>query len=96
MVLLEAMYFAKATVVGNVQGSGMGWIIDDGITGIKVKPGDSQALAAVLAHLANNREELNRMGQQGKKKFDEYFEINHAVEGLVNIYTKTKHQTAEK
>jgi rhamnosyl/mannosyltransferase len=94
MVLLEAMYFGKATVVGDVAGSGMGWVIDDGTTGIKVKPADSKALAAALTRLSMNREELKRMGQHGKKKFDEHFEINHAVEGLVSIYSQI--QTEEK
>jgi rhamnosyl/mannosyltransferase len=93
MVLLEAMYFGKATVVGNVKGAGMGWVIDDGLTGIKVKPADSQSLAEALAHLAKNRKELVRMGQQGKKRFDEHFEINRAVQGLVDIYTQIMNQT---
>jgi len=26
------------------------------------------------------------MGQRGKEKFDRQFEINHAVEPLVNVY----------
>ena len=86
MVLLEAMFFGKATIIGDVEGSGMGWVVDDDITGIKVQPENSDDLAKALNRLATNREELLRMGQQGKKKFDQHFEINHAVEGLVDIY----------
>jgi glycosyltransferase involved in cell wall biosynthesis len=86
MVLLEAMYFGKATISSNVEGSGMAWVVDDGITGIKVKPADSMALAKALTRLATDREELARMGQRGKEKFDRQFEISHAVEGLMRIY----------
>ncbi len=86
MVLLEAMYFGKATVISDVPGSGMGWIVDDGITGIKVKPANPGALAEALKRLVSDREELFVMGQQGKEKFDRQFEINHAVEGLIKIY----------
>jgi len=43
-------------------------------------------LAGALKRLAADREELARMGQQGREKFDQQFEINHAVEGLVKIY----------
>jgi rhamnosyl/mannosyltransferase len=90
MVLLEAMYFSKATVVSDVEGSGMGWIIDDGITGIKVKPADADALAEAFKRLAADREKMVGMGQRGKEKFDQQFEINHAVEGLAKIYQQAK------
>jgi glycosyltransferase involved in cell wall biosynthesis len=86
MVLLEAMHFGKATVISDVPGSGMGWVVDDGITGIKVPPANADALAEAFRRLAANDEELLSMGQQGKNKFDQQFEINHAVEGLLEIY----------
>jgi glycosyltransferase involved in cell wall biosynthesis len=86
MVLLEAMHFGKATVISDVPGTGMGWVVDDGITGIKVPPANADALAEAFRRLAANDEELLSMGQQGKNKFDQQFEINHAVEGLLEIY----------
>jgi glycosyltransferase involved in cell wall biosynthesis len=89
MVLLEAMFFGKATIIGDVEGSGMGWVVDDGITGLKVKPKDADALAGAIERLANNRAELARMGQRGKEKFDAQFEINHAIAPLVDIYQQT-------
>ena len=89
MVLLEAMYSGKATVISDVEGSGMGWVVDDGVTGIKVAPADADALAAALKRLAADREDLAEMGQRGKEKFDQQFEINHAVEGLIEIYRQS-------
>ena len=89
MVLLEAMYFGKATVISNVEGSGMGSVVDNGITGIKVRPADAKALANAFMRLAANHQKLISMGQLGKQKFDQQFEINHAVESLVNIYQQT-------
>jgi len=86
LVLLEAMYFGKATVVSDVPGSGMGWVIDDGVTGLKVEPAAADALAAAFARLGANRAELARMGERGKQKFDRQFEINHAIEGLMEVY----------
>lgn len=86
LVLLEAMYFGKATVISDVAGSGMGWIVDNGITGIKVKPADARALANALDQLASNREELADMGRQGKQKFEKMFEINQASDGIWELY----------
>ena len=86
MVLLEAMYFGKATVISNVSGSGMGWIVDDDITGLKVAPADAGALATAFERLNANRDELATMGRRGKKKFDDQFEINHAINRLIEVY----------
>jgi rhamnosyl/mannosyltransferase len=88
MVLLEAMYFGKATLISEVKGSGMGWVVDDGVTGVKVNLGNAHDLAAALNRLDTNREELKQMGRRGKQKFEEQFEINHAVGGLVDIYQR--------
>jgi len=95
MVLLEAMSFGKATVVGDVPGSGMGWIVDQGVTGLKVKPADSGALAEALGELAADRERLRQMGSAGREKFDRLFEINHAVEGVIDTYRAVLGEGAE-
>jgi len=86
MVLLEAMYFSKATVISDVPGSGMGWIVDHGVTGVKVKPADADALAAAFRLLAADRDELKKMGQRGREKFDQKFEINNAAGGIMDLY----------
>jgi glycosyltransferase involved in cell wall biosynthesis len=86
MVLLEAMFFGKATIIGDIEGSGMGWVVDDEVTGLKVKPADANALAEAIGRFAANRDDMIRMGQRGKEKFDRQFEINHAVEPLVDVY----------
>jgi len=86
MVLLEAMSFGKATVVSDVPGSGMGWIVDDGITGLKVPPADAEALASAFRELASDRDRLTQMGRAGRQKFERMFEIDQAVEGIVETY----------
>jgi len=86
LVLLEAMYFGKATVISNVPGSGMGWIVDDGITGIKVNPADSDALAEAFNSLSKDRKKLATLGQNGKEKFHQHLEIDHTIEDLIKVY----------
>jgi rhamnosyl/mannosyltransferase len=86
MVLLEAMYFGKATVVSDVPGSGMGWIVEHGVTGLKVKPADPAALAEALGSLVADRELLREMGRAGREKFERMFEINHAIGGILDTY----------
>jgi glycosyltransferase involved in cell wall biosynthesis len=86
LVLIEAMYFGKATIISDVPGSGMGWIVDDGITGIKVNPADADALAEAFTRLSENRKELVKMGRNGKEKFHQCFEIDRTIEDLIKLY----------
>jgi glycosyltransferase involved in cell wall biosynthesis len=86
IVLLEAMQRGKATLISDVPGSGMGWIVDDGVTGIKVPPADAVSLARAMDYLAENHEALINMGQQGKQKFDQQFDINLSIEKLIDLY----------
>ena len=50
---------------------------------------DADALAEAIRRLVTNRSELERLGRMGKEKFSRQFEINHAVEGLINVYQLT-------
>ncbi len=86
MVLLEAQSFGKATVVSDVPGSGMGWVVEHNETGLKVPPADAAALADALRSLQNNRGKLVTMGRNGRRKFAREFAINKAVDGLIRVY----------
>jgi glycosyltransferase involved in cell wall biosynthesis len=86
MVLLEAMLYGKPTVVSDVPGSGMGWVVEHGATGIKVESANPEALAHALNHLQEHRAEARAMGQRGRERFDREFNIDRSVASLVGIY----------
>jgi glycosyltransferase involved in cell wall biosynthesis len=88
LVLLEAMYFGKATVISEVPGSGMGWIVDHGVTGLKVPPADAGALAAAFRQLQTDRATLARFGESGRTKFDQQFHICKAAAGMIEVYSR--------
>lgn len=91
MVLLEAMYFSKTTVATDVPGSGMGWIVDDGVTGLKVPIADAGALAAAFRQLQANRDTLARLGKNGRRKFDRQFHIRQSSDAIADVYTELLH-----
>ena len=86
MVLLEAMYLGKATLVSDVSGSGMGWVVDDGLSGELVPPQDEAALANSLGRMQENRDKLRAMGRAGRQKFDRYFHIDESAAGVRKLY----------
>lgn len=86
MVLLEAMYYDKATVISNVPGSGMGWVVDDGITGLHVPPENASGLAESLRNLQQDREKTRRLGKNGRQKFDRLFHIDRSATAVSKLY----------
>lgn len=75
MVLLEAMHAGKTCLVTDIAGSGPAWVVRHGQTGLVVPPGDAQALAQALAELALDRELRDRMGEAGRRRFEQNFHI---------------------
>jgi rhamnosyl/mannosyltransferase len=86
MVLLEAMLHGKAILVSDVPGSGMGWIVEHGHTGLKVPPADSHGLAKALAWLRDHPDEVLDMGRQGRERFERDFAIDQSARGLIEVY----------
>lgn len=88
LVLLEAMFYGKATIIADVPGSGMGWIVDDGITGIKTTVQDIGELGAALQCLRNNRDKIADLGKNGRNKFDRYFHIDRSTDEIIKLYSR--------
>jgi glycosyltransferase involved in cell wall biosynthesis len=86
LVLLEAMSHGRATVVTDVPGSGMGWVVDEGITGLKVAPGNTDELASALSKLEKDRGMMRRLGENGRRKFEDMFNIDKSCDGVETVY----------
>jgi glycosyltransferase involved in cell wall biosynthesis len=86
LVLLEAMYWGKPTIASDVPGSGMGWIVDHGVTGLKVSPENTEDLASALLYLEQHRDKIAHLGKNGRDKFDGQFHIDRCAESIAQIY----------
>lgn len=88
VVLLEAMRAGKPVIAGNVEGSGMGWVVEDGVTGLLVEPADSHGLASALVQLRDNPDIARKMGESGQQRFRELFTISGVADQLQDVYTR--------
>lgn len=86
IVLLEAMSHAKPTVISKVAGSGMVWVVEDGVTGLQVPPADASALAISLTILQENRDKLRMLGKNSQDRFKRYFHIGKSAAGVIKLY----------
>jgi glycosyltransferase involved in cell wall biosynthesis len=86
MVLLEAMRYGKPVVASNIQGSGIGWVVEDGITGFLVPPGDPVLLAGSLRKLIDRSESKFQMGRSALERFMKVFQIDHIAREIILLY----------
>jgi glycosyltransferase involved in cell wall biosynthesis len=82
-VCLEAMSCGRAVVASRV--GGIPEVVDDGITGLLVKPGDADALAQGIATILADPARCRRMGEAGRKKVLE--ECEAAKIAIKNVAT---------
>jgi glycosyltransferase involved in cell wall biosynthesis len=76
-VILEAMAMGKAVICSRTEGQVD--VIQEGVTGIFVPPGDPKALREGIAHLLNNPALAVAMGMAARK----YVEKNNTLEAFV-------------
>lgn len=90
LVLLEAARAGKPTLVTHVAGSGMSWVVEDGVTGWVVKHSSYEALARALVDIAVNRGELVRRGTLARQRFEKNFRITEVAQSINHLYRDLK------
>jgi glycosyltransferase involved in cell wall biosynthesis/GT2 family glycosyltransferase len=81
LVYVEGMIFGKA-VIGGRDGGGPE-VIEEGVTGLTVAPGDADGLAKAMMRLAADAEMRRTMGAAGRRRYEERFRGEIAAKGLL-------------
>jgi glycosyltransferase involved in cell wall biosynthesis len=84
LIIAEAMACARPIIASNI--GGIPELIETGISGITVKPGDAEELAKALDRLIENPGLRQFMGQAGLQKATREFELGNYVKQLADIY----------
>lgn len=82
-VAIEAMGFGKP-VIAAAHG-GLIEIVQDRVTGLWVKPNDSDALSEALVTLAHNAPLREQLGQAGKLRLQEHFSVKSYATKLARV-----------
>lgn len=83
-VILEAMASARAVVATRV--FGIPEMIDDGVHGILVAPGDVEELAAALRRMIGDAPARERMGAAGRARFLAEFTLERQLDTMAALY----------
>jgi glycosyltransferase involved in cell wall biosynthesis len=85
VVLMEAM--AAGVPVVATQIAGIPELVEPGVNGLLVPPGDSESLASAIEKLVSDAELRAQMGRNGRAKVSEEFNIHHEAARLGSILT---------
>lgn len=83
-VILEAMAAARPVVATRV--GGVPELVEDGITGFLVEPGDVDGFACAVRKLLEDPELAEKMGRAGREKVEQEFGCEQAVRRLTDLY----------
>ena len=80
----EASACGNPVIISDV--GGMPEIIEEDITGIKVKAGDELSLAKAIGSLIMNKDKRIKMGLMGRERIKKYFNWQDNVETMISCY----------
>lgn len=84
LTVLEAMATGRPVISTSV--GGVPELVEDGITGILVSPGDAEALARAILWLAKDPELRHHMGLAGQRRARESFDISRCAREYEALY----------
>jgi glycosyltransferase involved in cell wall biosynthesis len=93
LAITEALYLGTPVVATRV--GGIPEIVDDGIDGVLVPPGDSAALADSIVDLLNDPARLKRMAGAGRDKVMNRFRFDNMVRAYEELYLEIACETQE-
>ena len=86
IVQIEAMRASRPVVSTRIQGSGVNWVNQDGVTGFTVERYDPAALAEALNRLAVAPELMRRFGDNARVRYEEMFTAQGMAERVRQLY----------
>ena len=82
--LIEAMAFGKACVASRV--GGIESLIEDGVSGLLFRPGDSDDLVRTLKYILNNTDKTAAFKEEARKKVAGEFDIDKMTSRIEKMY----------
>ncbi|MFH1690547.1 MAG: glycosyltransferase family 4 protein [Candidatus Eisenbacteria bacterium] len=94
LVILEAMSSRLPVIATDV--GGISEAVDDGRTGLLVRPRDAEGLADALVAVLNDPERARSMGLAGRKKVEAEFSLDACAAAVFDVYGELLSKSARR
>ena len=74
VVLMEAMAYGRCVVSGDLET--IRELVEDGVSGVLVPPGDAVALERALVELREDPQRRSALGEQARRRVEEEFDLS--------------------
>jgi glycosyltransferase involved in cell wall biosynthesis len=85
-VLLEAMATAVPVVATRI--AGIPRLVEDGVNGLLIEPGNSDALSAAVMRLAGDADLRTRLGPAARRTIEERYDFAQRMQKIANLYDR--------
>jgi len=85
VVLMEAMARGRCVISGDLET--IRELVEDGVSGVMIPPGDQKALENALVGLANNRDRVDNLGVAARKRIEGEFDLLFNAQRIVDVMT---------
>jgi len=82
--VIEAMVHRVTPIVTTTGGNAE--LVEDGVSGLVVPPGDAPALAQAIERLYRNPDETRRMGEAARLRIGQHFRLEDSVTAHLRLY----------
>lgn len=86
IVQIEAMSCGKPVIATKIEGSGVDWVNENGVSGINVNPMDSNAIAEAVKYILSDKERYLRMSQGARQRYEALFKKEIMIEKCAQLY----------
>lgn len=83
---VEAASYGLPVIASNI--GGIPEVVEDGITGLLIPPGDEEKLAQAILRLAGDSECRRSMGEAGRRMVSEKYDIERCLDKMETVYRK--------
>jgi rhamnosyl/mannosyltransferase len=88
VAVLEAMARGTPVVSTQIEGSGLPWLNQHGVTGLKVPPGQAPALAQAIQTLLDDAALRQRLGAAGQARWALHFSTETMCVATLALYRR--------
>jgi glycosyltransferase involved in cell wall biosynthesis len=89
LVLLEAMRAGLPVIASAIPGSGVSHVVQDGVTGLLVPPGDVDSLAKAIGQMASDAPLRARLGAAGQQRWQREFTLQRSAAAVLDLYLES-------